>query len=410
MSFLENQKRKVAEERNTLENGSTFDFQQKSKYDDLLDKIYKDNKHPASFSGATILYYYAKKILPEITLRDVKDYLSRTNVATSFKRPRYKFNRRVVERGGPDEIWQVDTFFLLSLAPQNKGYKYGLVCLDSWSRYLFCRPCKTKSHDEVIEQFRSIIAENGGVAPQKIFSDRGSELLFLDSSYKEFEIIKYSTNSPQIKATQVEKVISIIKKHLFMTMFEQQSLRWIDFISNTVYAYNHKIQKKTLFGLSPAQAKEKKNFRYLQDLFLKRKRLYESQFYNKQPKFHVNDSVKIIIDRTKFSRGYTEKYGPETHIIKRVLRTYPVVYQLHGFKRHFYENELVRAPPSRPLYYVSQTEIDPGQTLRSGKVSSSKIKRYLIKDKNNFQFEKWLTEPELETFRRDNIVEMNNEH
>ena len=145
-------------------------------------------------------------------------------------------------------------------------------------------------------------------------------------------------------------------------------------------------------------------------MFLKRKRLYESQFYNKQPKFHVNDSVKIIIDRTKFSRGYTEKYGPETHIIKRVLRTYPVVYQLHGFKRHFYENELVRAPPSRPLYYVSQTEIDPGQTLRSGKVSSSKIKRYLIKDKNNFQFEKWLTEPELETFRRDNIVEMNNDH
>ena len=292
-----------------------------------------------------------------------------------------------------DEIWAVDTFFLLSLAKQNSNYKYVLICCDLFSNYLFTRPTKTKQSEEMTAAFRAIVAENHGVTPYKVFSDKGSELHFLNKSFEEFEITRYSTNNPEIKASPVERSILEVKKSLFKAMFYQSTLRWVDLLSSVTYSLNHR-RSKALFNYTPAECRLPENFSTLKKLFLEKKKKYESQFYNKKPEFSVNDIVKIRKEKNTFTRGYTEKFSPHTYKISSVFRTYPPTFGILGFKKHFYSNELVHASPKRPLLYVDKIENDP-MTLRSGTQKSENSKRFLIKDRNDISFSKWMNVEEL---------------
>ena len=111
---------------------------EKKKYDEILNLLYTDPSKPSSFSSAANLYYYAKKIVPKITLRDVGDFLTRSKTWTSFKkRPKRHFPRRMVFTSYVDETWQIDTAFMISLKQFNSGVQYLLVCLDAFSRYLY---------------------------------------------------------------------------------------------------------------------------------------------------------------------------------------------------------------------------------------------------------------------------------
>lgn len=361
--------------------------------------MYNDPAHPAGFSNAQTLYHYAKKVLPYVKYKDVYNFLDSSNTYTSFKAKKRKFKRRVIEKGSVDETWCIDTFFLLSLAKQNSNYKYVIVCCDLFSSFLFTRPTKTKREEEVISAFRSIIAQNRGIAPDKVFSDRGSELHFLDKSFEEFEITRYSTNNPEIKSSPVERQILELKKSLFKAMFHRSSLRWVDLLESVTYSLNHR-RSKALFDYSPAECRLPENFNTLKNLFLKRKRNYESQFYDKKPEFSVNDTVKIRKKNDTFSRGFTEKFSPHTYEISSVLKTYPPTYRILPFKKHFYANELVRASPRKPSLYVAREE-DLPMTLRSGKkkLEKNNAKRFLIKDHHDPSYSEWFDESDFKRLK-----------
>ena len=58
---------------------------------------------------------------------------------------------------------------------KNHGYKYVLVCIDGYSRYLMTRLLKTKTGKEVAAKMNDIIKTYG--APDCINCDRGSEFV-----------------------------------------------------------------------------------------------------------------------------------------------------------------------------------------------------------------------------------------
>ncbi len=60
----------------------------------MLAKIYLDPAHHASFSSVYRLYKSAKKQLPKLTLKQVKDWLSTQDFYTLHKKLRLRFLRR----------------------------------------------------------------------------------------------------------------------------------------------------------------------------------------------------------------------------------------------------------------------------------------------------------------------------
>ena len=374
-----------------------------NKYDTVLTSLYTDPSKPSSFSSVHNLYFYAKKIFPEIRLKDVQDFLTRSKTYTKFKKPVFKGPRRKVFVAYPNETWQCDTAELQSLKKQNSNFSYILFCLDQFSRYLYARPYKTKNNAETIEVFSSIVAE-AGTAPEFCFTDKGTEMNFMNNAFAKFEVKRYHVNSP-LKAQMVERVILSVKRWLFKAMIERGTLRYIDILQDVVYSYNHRIHK-SLFGLSPAEAMLPENFKTLKTAFLKAYRQYGNQFKDKEPKFAVNDTVRIVKDRTKFSRGFKETFSPETYTINKVFPSQPYTFGIPHFKRRWYSWQLVKTSPTQPRFYIEEIAQDSA-TLRSGKVKK-KENRFLIKDKNNPTYSQWMDEEDFRNFEKDHDIESKN--
>ena len=369
------------------------------KYHEVLTKLYTDPSKPSSYSSINNLYFYAKKVFPEIRLRDIKDFLTQSKTYTSFKKPRYNFPRRKMVVAFPNETWAIDTAHLESLKKQNSGYSYLLFILDVFSRFLWVRPFRSKKNTETLEVFRSVV-NDAEATPLYAFTDKGTELNFLQPAFAEFEIRRYNTHSG-LKSFQVERVILSIKRWLWKAMVEKGTLRYIDILQDVVWSYNHRIHK-SLFNLCPADAMKPENFQYLKSKILKEYKEYGLKYKNKPPKFQVNDTVRIIKDKSKFSRGYKETFSPETYKISKVFHTKPYTFGILNFKKKFYEWELskVTHPPSQARYYIDEVAKDQS-SLRSGRVKNDQ-NRFLIKDYNNLSFSKWVDEKDLPQFEKDN--------
>ena len=114
-------------------NGQNFDESNSNGlFDELLNKLYYSSENPSAFSSPRILYHSAKKIDNRITFKDVKNFLNKQDLYTSFKKPIYRIKRRVTEKGFVDSDWQIDTFFLLNLKKYNSGYQVYLSYGSTW--------------------------------------------------------------------------------------------------------------------------------------------------------------------------------------------------------------------------------------------------------------------------------------
>ena len=399
MSMVRGRELAAGEDSKDSKSGKNF-----SKYDEVLTSLYTDPSKPSSYSSITNLYKYAKQIFPDIRLKDVRDFLERSKTWTSFKKPRFNFPRRKMFVAYPNETWALDTAHMESLKAFNSGFSYLLFVLDVFSRFLWVRPFKSKKNTETIEVFRSIV-QSAGVAPIYCHTDKGTELNFLTPAFREFEIVRYSTHSGT-KSFLVERVILSIKRWLWKAMIEKSTLRYIDLLQDVVYAYNHRIHK-SLFNLCPADAIKPENFQRLKKAFLNEYRDYDEKFKNKPPKFKVNDVVRLLKERKSFNRGYKQTFSSETYKISKVFRTSPYTYGIPHFQKKFYEWELSKTTPSHPHYYIDEIEQDSA-TLRSGRVKNIQ-KRFLIKDKNDVTFSKWVDENDLNKFEHDNDIKLNTE-
>ena len=95
----------------------------------------------------------------------------RNYVLEMRKVPR-KIKRRGMNIHGYGQLWQADIGQLFD----HNEYTGFLLCIDVYSRRLFCRKLKTKSKQEVQKAFQEIFKESG-IKPEKLETDQGSEFV-----------------------------------------------------------------------------------------------------------------------------------------------------------------------------------------------------------------------------------------
>ena len=193
-------------------------------------------------------------------------------------------------------------------------------------------------------------------------------------------------------------------------MHELHTTRWIDLINDVIASYNSR-PHSNLFGFTPESAKLPENYPILRKHQINEMKQYQSKFKKKGPKFKHGEFVKIAKDKSVFSRGFTEKFHPHTYTIDKVSSSAPFQYSLLEKpmpSRRYYENELSSVKKSiQPAYFIAKSEESPLIQLRSGKVTN-KMKEYLLKDHSNPNFQKWLTQHELDKFKENHMIESEN--
>ena len=111
----------------------------------------------------------AARLLKGETITD--DELSKYK---QHKLSRKKYRRLKIAIYNKNEQWEIDLAENKDLSRYNNQFRYWLVCIDVYSRYVWEELLKKKSSKNVANKFENIL-KKAGDTPQKIQCDEGTE-------------------------------------------------------------------------------------------------------------------------------------------------------------------------------------------------------------------------------------------
>ena len=200
-----------------------------------------------------------------------------------------------------DDIWSLDILDLKDYGPENnRGYRYVLVIIDNFSKFVWTVPLKNKNAQTIRDSFENILI-NSKRKPNLIESDRGKE--FYNNIFQDFlnkNNIKLYSKNTSYGAVFAERFNRTVRNLLKKFVFEHGDANWTDVLPTITKQYNKKVPSST--KLTPIQASLKKNESFVyQNLLDKRKKI--------KPKFQINDLVRVADLKKTFSKGDTTNWS-----------------------------------------------------------------------------------------------------
>ena len=320
--------------------------------DEYLTQMYYNPKRSGALGGVERLYRDVKKDGKyDISRAQLKKWLMKQDTYTLHKpvRRHYKRNRVIV--GGMDELWQMDLADMQTMAAENDGYRYLLVCIDVFSKYLWVIPLKTKTGPALVTAFKKIL--ESGRKPEKIQTDQGTEFFnkHFKALMKKEEIQLYNTYN-ETKASVVERVIRTLKTRMWRYFTAKKTMRNIEVLQDLVDSYNkskhRSIQKK------PMNVTQKNEREVWHALYGEREKEGPVNY-----KFEVGDQVRISKMKRTFEKGYLPNFSKEIFTVSQQIPRHPPVYKLKDYDQEelsgtFYNEELQKVIKEDDVYEVEK--------------------------------------------------------
>ena len=270
-----------------------------------------------------------------------------------------------------DEQWDTDLMDLHMLGRYNKGFKYIVIFIDLFSRFLWAEPIKTKTAKEMLRVMKIVFKER---KPQSLRSDQGKEYMNKEvQQYLKGKNINHFVAYNELHANYAERVIGTLKRKLFRYFSKRQTYKYIDVLDYIVESYNNATHSS--IKMAPVEVTPENEQKLYEKLYLPEEIKNENTPVNFQ--FEVGDRVRLTYLRNPFHRGYQENYIEEVFTITRKYKTHPPRYKLKDHKGEeikgsFYEPELQKA-------YVDENTV----------YNIEKILRYKTKNKERFALVRW---------------------
>ena len=310
---------------------------------EIIERTYLNPKEAASFSSPGKIYHEIKKQNKNVTKKQITEWLKKQEAYTLHKPARRKFSRNRVVVGGLDYQWDADTMDMTSYKASNNEYKYVLVIIDIFSRYLWTRPLKTKRANEVKTALENVL--KGNRKPSFLRTDKGTEFLnsYVSHFLKENEIDHFVTQN-ETKANYAERVIKTLKSKISRYFTHHQSHKWTDVLSAFTDSYNKTYHRS--INQTPESVSKQNEARIWFEQYNKIKKKGEYFYFKKKYAFNVNDYVRVSYLRGTFEREYDQKWTGEIFIVKSRRRRDGIeLYHLIDFNGDeisgsFYKDEL----------------------------------------------------------------------
>ena len=378
---------------------------QKQKKIDLR-SLYRDPSFEGSLGGRLRFYRAVKKIHPSITQAEIDEYL-KTDDGYTLHKPAKKpraFRRVFTKRIG--YLYQIDLVDMSELKNQNEGFRWIIVCIDTFSKKLWCFKTKDKSAETTTDALRDLLTVN---RPEKIQTDEGSE--FINEKFKalckSLKIILYTTHDEK-KAVIVERVNRTLKTRMYRYFTTRGTKVWHDILDDLVDGYNKSyhssikcapidVNKTNESKIRRILFPQKKSRRQVKkDLTTKRK-ASAAHRVQRVKLFKIGDSVRVSRKKHVFEKGYEQTWTHEVYYIYKRNKvknklTVPVTYGLKDYnheviKGSFYPEELQLVDKSNNIWPVEKIL----QMRKNGKNI-----QFLVKWKGySDQFNSWISDAEM---------------
>jgi hypothetical protein len=290
------------------------------------------------------------------------DKIKKQVVDEIHKQARINFPRRRVIVKSLNDLFQADLVEMIPYSGENNGFKYILVVINCFSKFVWAFPLKTKTGYEVVENMEKVFKQQ---QPKNLQTDMGKE--FFNKTFqllmKKYNINHYNTYSEK-KASIVERVNRTLKNLMWKEFNYHGHYRWINLLDNIVQKYNN--SKHRTIGMKPSEVKKKHEKKLLNTVYNRIK------IVNLSSKFHVGDHVRISKTRGVFDKKYMPIWSTEIFTIKKILLTNPNTYLLQDYQKQdikgcFYQQQLQKV--KHPDVYLVEK---------------------ILRRKNNKVFVKWL--------------------
>lgn len=277
--------------------------------------------------------------------------IKRAIINELHKSSRKNFKRRRFIVKGLDETFQADLVEMIPYEKINKGFRYILVVIDIFSKYVWTVPVKNKNATCVTTAMENILLTDNRI-PKNLHTDLGKE--FHNKQFKElmkkYKINHYSTYSNK-KAAIVERVNRTLKSLMWKELHTQGSYKWIDILPKITLKYN--TTKHRTIKMKPVNVNKKNEKSLLKTVYNHIKIVDYTQ-----KKFQVGDKVRISTTRGIFSKGYEQNWSTEIFTIGKIQLTNPISYLLidesgQFIKGGFYKEELQKVQYSN-VYLIEK--------------------------------------------------------
>lgn len=295
---------------------------------------------------------------------EVQAFLQKNDAYTLHRKKVRKFRRNKYILKGIDDLWQSDLADLTGLSHYNDNYKYLLVTIDCFSKYLWVTPLRSKTAQAVLDAVKEMKTMR---KPKNWQTDKGGEFRALQDFMKEHGVNFYTTQNPDTKAAIAERVIRTLKSRLYRYFTAKNTYKYLDVLQDIVHSYNNSKHRTT--GMKPTEVTRNDVKKIKQKMYPPEVNL-EVKF-----KYRVGDSVRLAKEKYIFEKGYKQGWTDEIfEIVERVPRD-PPVYKVKDLSGEtivgtFYEQELQKVIKTDNTYKI--------ESILKHRTSNGK-KEYLVK-------------------------------
>lgn len=377
-----------------------------SNHTDYLRELYYTPGKPGAYAGPEKLYQAVKQEGKyKIGRQRIRQFLNNEDSYSLYKPIRKTFPRSKVIVNTIDSMWDGDLADVSNIASHNDGYKFLLVLIDIFSRYLFIVPLKNKHHQNIVDGLKLVFQKRR--KPNTLRTDKGSEFKnrWVKAFLKKEEIHAIYTQN-ETKANYAERVIRTMKNLMYRYFMKNRTYRFINILQDLVKSYN-KRPHRSLGGNAPANVNKENADEIRLESYLSGKtkldvnqsktlgRSKEKKRAKPFFKFKIGDDVRLSQLKHPFQRDYQQKWTEEFFKVnERYKRGQIPVYKLKDLagdpiEGTFYESELQKVIKSEDVSYRVEKIL---KRRRHGKTQEVYVKWEGWPNK----FNSWIPESSLE--------------
>ena len=277
---------------------------------DELHRISTELGHP----GVEALWIAVKKRKLAVSKRQVVEYVRHKSEKQVLGAPQRAAGKSISE---DDNRWMMDLVDVSSPGIPAGYWKFFLVVVNVFDRFLYARPLSGKDPPEVAKKLKEILDAASGdnrKRPQIISSDNGSEFQGeVAALLRQKGIVQKFKDAGDLNALGLlDRQIGLLKRKL-AEMHSTTKKSWAINLQAAVAALNSTPKPAVLHGDAPAEVKDnpKVTFMLMQDQA--RDLQHNKKITETKAKAALENTFRPQVGVTKFKRNYQATYGdPKT--------------------------------------------------------------------------------------------------
>ena len=284
-----------------------------------LRKLYYEPK--TGFGSPSHLYKNARKAGHKVTMKEVKAFVDKQEVAQLFAPKTTKRETRHFKISAKRGVWQVDHTFMKNKKINNNHHAI-FVAINIGSRYVYAKAMKNIQEDTVIETFNEFAKTIKLKHIKGIVSDKGVEFTsHAVRDWMEENNIHHRILHPTyhyLSNAIVERYNGVLKTKLHKYMKANDTHKWIDALDDIVYNHNHSIHSAT-------KARPKDLLKNpIKELIFRLKTENYNHKLRKDKRFvlsklRIGSKIRILRKTDKPFDKKIQKYNETVHKIKKFI-------------------------------------------------------------------------------------------